>query len=186
MSQADRTPHILALDHGTSGCKVALLSVHGETKGFAFERTPLLLLPNGGAEQDPESWWRAFVTATRKVLHSTGIPPDSITAVAVSSTFSSTVAVDEAGNALMNCLTWLDSRGAPYVKQVVSGFPSLQGYGLTKLVKWIRLTAGIPTLSGKDDIAHMLLVKHEFPDVYRRTHKFLGSKDYFNLRLTGE
>jgi xylulokinase len=186
MSRTDHTPHILALDHGTSGCKVALLSIHGQVKGFAFEPTPLLLLPNGGAEQDPESWWKAFVTATRRILHSTGIPADSITAIAVSSTFSSTVAVDEAGSALMNCLTWLDSRGAPYVKQVVSGFPSLQGYGLAKLVKWIRLTAGIPTLSGKDDIAHMLLVKHEFPDLYDRTYKFLGSKDYFNLRLTGE
>jgi len=67
----------------------------------------------------------------------------------------------------------------------VSGFPSLQGYALTKLLKWIRLTSGIPTLSGKDDIAHMLLVRHEFPDLYARTHKFLGSKDYLNLRLTG-
>ena len=186
MSQTDHAPHILALDHGTSGCKVALLSVRGEIEGFAFEPTPLLLLPNGGAEQDPGLWWRAFVTAARKVLHCTGVAADSVVAIAVSSTFSSTVAVDRAGNALMNCLTWLDSRGAPYVRQVVGGFPSLEGYGLAKLVKWIRLTAGIPTLSGKDDIAHMLWVKHERPDVYERTDKFLGSKDYFNLKLTGE
>jgi xylulokinase len=186
VSQLDRTPHILALDHGTSGCKVALFSMDGRAQGFAFEPTPLLLLPNGGAEQDPGQWWKAFVAATHKVLHSTDIPAASIAAIAVSSTFSSTVAVDKAGNTLMNCLTWLDSRGAPYVRQVVSGFPSLQGYGLAKLVKWIRLTAGIPTLSGKDDIAHMLWVKHERPDIYERTNKFLGSKDYFNLRLTGQ
>ena len=31
----------------------------------------------------------------------------------------------------------------------------------------------------------MLFIKHEFPDVYERTHKFLNVLDYLNLRLTG-
>lgn len=185
MSRTDSVPYILALDHGTSGCKVALISVRGEVVDYAYEPTPLTLLPGGGAEQDPEQWWDAFVAATRKLLSRATVPVQGIEAIAVSSTFSSTVAVDRNGRALMNCLTWLDSRGAPYVEQVVSGFPNLQGYALPKLLKWIRLTSGIPTLSGKDDIAHMLLVKHEFPAVYDQTYKFLGSKDYFNLRLTG-
>ncbi len=186
MSQTDSTPYVLALDHGTSGCKVALTSMWGEVVDWVYEPTSLIILPGGGAEQDPEEWWRAFVTSTRKLLSRCSVPAQSIAAVSVSSTFSSTVAVDRTGRALMNCLTWLDSRGAPYVKQVVSGFPSLQGYGIPKMRKWIRLTSGIPTLSGKDDIAHMLLVKHEFPAVYEKTSKFLGSKDYFNLRLTGQ
>ena len=186
MPQTDSAPCILALDHGTSGCKVALISVHGEVLDSAYEPTPLIILPGGGAEQDPEQWWSAFVMASRKLLGRSTVPVHSIEAISVSSTFSSTVAVDRTGRALMNCLTWLDSRGAPYVKQVVSGFPSLQGYAIAKLLRWIRLTSGIPTLSGKDDIAHMLLVRHEFPDVYDKTYKFLGSKDYFNLRLTGQ
>jgi xylulokinase len=186
MSQTGSTPYVLALDHGTSGCKVALISVKGEVVDSAYEPTPLILLPGGGAEQDPEQWWSAFVAAARQVLGRAAVPVERIEAVSVSSTFSSTVAVDRRGRALMNCLTWLDSRGARYVKQVVSGFPGLQGYAIPKLLKWIRLTSGIPTLSGKDDIAHMLLVKHELPAVYDQTYKFLGSKDYFNLRLTGQ
>ncbi len=186
MSRTDSTPYVLALDHGTSGCKVALISVKGEVVDSAYEPTSLIILPGGGAEQDPEQWWTAFVTAAHRLLGRATIPVRNIEAISVSSTFSSTVAVDRRGQALMNCLTWLDSRGAPYVKNVVSGFPSLQGYALPKLLKWIRLTSGIPTLSGKDDIAHMLLVRHESPAVYDQTYKFLGSKDYFNLRLTGQ
>ena len=54
------------------------------------------------------------------------------------------------------------------------------------LLEWIRKTGGGPSLSGKDDIAHVLYVKRHSPDVYEKTCKFLGSKDYFNLRLTGE
>ncbi len=44
----------------------------------------------------------------------------------------------------------------------------------------------MPSLSGKDDIAHLLLIKYEYPDVYERTYKFLGSKDYLNYKLTGK
>jgi xylulokinase len=189
----DDGPHVLALDHGTSGCKVALLSMQGAVRAWAFEPVPTALLPGGGAEQDPEAWWRAFVAAARRVMGQAGISADRVEAVAVSSTFSSTVAVDRDGRALMSCLTWLDSRGAPYVKAAVGAPrgkgtwpPGVMGYDAVKLLRWIRRTGGIPQLSGKDDIAHVLLVRHEHPAVYEQTHAFLGSKDYLTLRLTGE
>lgn len=83
-------------------------------------------------------------------------------------------------------LTWMDSRGAPYVKKIVGGFPSIDGYGIFRIMRWIPKTGGGPTLSGKDDIAHVLLIKNEFPEIYRNTHMFLPSKDYLNLKLTGK
>ncbi len=185
MSASSHLPHILALDHGTSGCKVALVSIHGHIAATAAAPTPIRYLPGGGAEQDPDDWWQAFLTAARSVLARTSVPRASIEAIAVSSTFSSTVAVDRDGRALMPSLTWMDSRGAPYVQRVMGGFPSLEGYALGKLVHWVRVSGGAPELSGKDDIAHVLFVKHERPGVYAQTRYFLGSKDYLNLRLTG-
>lgn len=178
--------HILAVDHGTSGVKVALVTGHGSIVDFAFEPIPTIFIPGGGAEQDPEEWWRAFLNASRKLLARGKVRRDRITAVSVSSTFSSTVAVDREGRALMNCLTWMDSRGAPYVKQLVKGFPTVMGYNLFKMLRWIRYTGGGPSLSGKDDIAHVLLIKNRCPEIYDATHAFLSSKDYLNLRLTGE
>jgi len=59
------------------------------------------------------------------------------------------------------------------------------GYNLFDILRWIRKTGGGPQLSGKDDIAHVLFIKHERPEVYEKTRMFLGSKDYLNLRLTG-
>ena len=79
----------------------------------------------------------------------------------------------------------MDTRGAPYIQKVTSGPITIQGYGPDKLFKWLRLTGGIPTRSGKDSIAHILYIKHELPEVYRQTYKFLEPKDYINLRLTG-
>ena len=177
-------PVVLAVDHGTSGIKAALITLGGEVRDFAFAATPIQFLPKGGAEQDPDDWWNALVAASREL---TGRHPDAeVRAVAVSSTWSSTVAVDRDGVALMNALTWMDSRGAPYVKKVMKGTVNVAGYGVGNLLRWVPRTAGGPTLSGKDDVAHALLIKHEFPDIYARTAHLLSSKDYLNLRLCGE
>lgn len=178
--------YILAIDHGTSGVKTSLMTVHGELIDFEFERTPIYYLPGGGAEQDPEDWWNALIKTSQRLVEKGTVPAGDIVALSVSSTFSSTVAVDRSGKHLMNCITWMDSRGAPYIRKVMGGFPSVMGYNLFKILKWIPRTAGGPTLSGKDDIAHMLLTKQEFPEIYDKAYMFLPSKDYLNLRLTGE
>ncbi len=177
--------YILAIDHGTSGAKTALMSIYGELVDFEYEKTPVHFLPGGGAEQDPDDWWNAIINTSRRLVAKGLVPVDDIVAVCCSSTFSSTVAVDADGNHLMNSLTWMDSRGAPYIKKVVSGFPGVQGYRVFTMLPWIYKTGGGPQLSGKDDIAHVLFVKHEYPEVYDKTRMFLGSKDYLNLKLTG-
>lgn len=86
----------------------------------------------------------------------------------------------------MNAITWMDSRGAAQVKKITNGLIKIEGYGISKLYKWLRLTGGIPLRSGKDPIAHILFIQKVFPDIYRKTYKFLEPKDYLNLKLTGK
>ncbi|MFA5785969.1 MAG: FGGY-family carbohydrate kinase [Actinomycetota bacterium] len=177
---------ILAVDHGTSGCKVALISVRGEVVDVDFEPTPIYFSAGGGAEQVPEDWWNALLAASGRLIErSPRSVRENVVAVCCSSTYSSTVAVDASGNALGNCLTWMDSRGAPHVRRAMRGLVNVAGYGLSNVARWLPRTGGAPTLSGKDDIAHVLVWKHDFPDIYRAAHMFMGSKDYLNLRLTG-
>ncbi len=85
----------------------------------------------------------------------------------------------------MNALVWLDSRGSPYIDAITGGPLKIQGYDPRKLLRWIRLTGGAPSRSGKDSIAHILYIKNRLPDVYQRTYTFLEPKDYLNLRFTG-
>ncbi|MDD5711594.1 MAG: FGGY-family carbohydrate kinase [Smithellaceae bacterium] len=186
MEKRGEKQYILAVDHGTSGVKTSLMTIHGELIATEAQKTPIYFLPNGGAEQDPESWWRALIQTVGKLVARDLVPKNDICAISVSSTMSSTVAVDKNGHHLMNSLTWMDSRGASYVKKLMGSFPNVSGYNIFKIAKWVPITGGGPTLSGKDDIAHVLLTKHEFPEIYAKTHMFLESKDYLNLRLTGE
>lgn len=184
MSRA-ATEFVLAIDLGTSGPKVALATMAGVIVAAASAETPLHLLPGGGAEQDPADWWAAVVRAVREVVKQEPAAVEQLAAVSCTSQYSTTVAVAADGRPLLNAISWMDTRGAPHVREIIRSPLRFQGYGLGKLWKWIRLTGGAPTRSGKDSLAHILFIKHERPEVYRATHKFLEPKDYLNLRLTG-
>ena len=178
-------PAILAVDLGTSGVKVALITVQGQVLGWEVQPLTLQITADGGAEQSPEEWWQAFISAAQRLLGRGLAPAGSVKAVCCSTQGEGTVPVDEAGNALMNCILWMDMRAAPCLRRQAKGLINLLGVDLFRLVRWIRLTGGMPSITGKDPAGHMLLVRDCFPEVYARTHKFLNVLDYMNLRLTG-
>ena len=183
---ADNTKHILAVDLGTGGPKVALASTDGEIIGHEFEKTDLLLLPGGGAEQDPDDWWRAIATAAKRLLGRGLVPADSIVGISLTTQWMGTVAVDRDGNHLMNAIIWMDTRGAAYAKRITKGLVNVAGYGATKLRRWLKLTGGVPSRTGKDSLGHILFIQNEHPDIYRQAFKFLEPMDYLNMRLTGQ
>jgi xylulokinase len=178
-------PVLLAVDLGTSGCKAALVTARGRVLAWASEPVGLRVLADGGVEQSPADWWRALVVTARRVLGDTGIDPGQVAGVCCSAQGEATLPVDEKGEALMDAILWMDMRGAPNLRAITRGPVNVAGYDPRRLWRWVRLTGGAPSLSGKDPAAHMLWVRDERPDVYRRTHRFLGAGDYLNLRLTG-
>jgi xylulokinase len=177
--------HILAVDLGTSALKAALVSVAGEVVAAEQEACTVTLLPGGGAEQDPWQWWKLITRASARLMARGAVPADSVVAVACTAQWSGTVPVDERGEPIRDAIIWMDSRGAPYVRRITRGPVQVHGYGVDKLARWLRTTGGIPAHSGKDPIAHILWLKHEEPDTYRRTHVFLEPKDWLNAHLTG-
>lgn len=177
-------PVILAIDLGTSGPKVALFLLRGVVVAGTAEPVRLHSLPGGGMEQDPAEWWAAICTAARRLLAQK--PPGlQVVGVSVTSQWSGTVAIDAAGAVLAPALIWMDDRGAPYIQRRVAGFPRVQGYGAGKLWTWLRRSGGVPALSGKDPVGHILYLQHEHPAIYAATATFLEPKDYLNFKLTG-
>jgi xylulokinase len=178
------THYVLAIDLGTSGPKVALVSNRGNIVGGSSESVELLLSEGGGAEQDPHKWWTAIVAATRSTLAQ--VPGATISALSVTTQWSGTVAIDAHGDPIGNAIIWMDSRGAKYLPEVTApGRIKIQGYDPRRARKWVALTGGAPSGAGKDPIAHILYLRNERPDVYSAAAKFLEPKDYINLRLTG-
>jgi len=178
-------PQVLAVDLGTSGMKAALVAADGTITGWAERSVPLRVLPGGGAEQDPLAWWDALAGVVADLGRDHPDELRAVTTVCSSTQGEGTIAVDAHGDPLTQCISWLDMRGAPHLRRQFGGFPSYSGLSVRRIVRWLRLTGGMPSVTGKDPAAHMLLVRDEMPDVYRRTATFLNVLDWINLRLTG-
>lgn len=176
---------VLAIDLGTSGPKVAVVTLDAEVLGWQTRPTKLLLHDGGGAEQDPHDWWQAIVAAAQAVLESTDAA-ERIAAVAVTSQWGGTVLCDGDGEPLRSAIIWMDSRGARHVPEVCGGPIRVAGYGVRKLARWIRLTGGAPSLAGKEPVAHLLWLRHHQPELLARATWILEPKDWLNHKLTGE
>ena len=182
----EKEPAILAVDLGTSALKTALITISGRVLGWEICDIPLHILPDGGAEQDPEDWWQAFLYTAHHIIQKRIVPQENIVAVCCSTQGECTIPVDDRGNALMNVISWLDMRGAKHLPELIGGPVKVAGYNAFKLPRWMSLTGGVPTHTGTDPASHMLLVKYDFPEVYKKTYKFLTALDYMNVRLTGQ
>jgi xylulokinase len=179
--QADK--YVLAIDLGTGGPKVGLVDQGGRVVCSAKAPVQLFFLSDGGAEHDPAEWWTTISGCTKKVIKESGVPPQAIIAIGVTSMWSVTLAVDENGEPLMNVMSWMDTRGGPYTHEIVKGFPNIQGYKLDILLKYLDRHGFVPSPTAA--LGHMLFIKHARPEIYRRTCKFFEPMDYINMRLTG-
>jgi xylulokinase len=180
-------PFVLAVDLGTGGPKVALISVEGVVVDHTYRTNDLILLPDGGVEQDPEQWWTTITGGIKELVGRGHVPVDQIAAISITSQWMTTVPVGAEGHHVGNAISWMDTRGAPYAQRVSGGGVAVPtvGYNARKLRHWLRVTGGIPSRTGKDPVGQMLFLKHGRPDVYEAAAKFLEPMDYLNLRLTG-
>jgi xylulokinase len=177
--------HVLTIDLGTSGPKVALFTLDGDYVDGEFSPVELVLVGHHGVEQRPEDWWDGIVAASTRLWAKVDVDPVDVAAVSVTSQWSGTVPVDAAGRHLHNALIWMDARGSVQTERLVGGLVKVAGYEPRKLRRWISLTGGAPAHSGKDPISHILWFEDERPEVARATATYLEPKDYLNLRLTG-
>ncbi|MHA2282499.1 MAG: xylulokinase [Promethearchaeota archaeon] len=180
-----QTKYILAIDHGTGGPKSAIVSTRGEVIQWAFEETTTHSDKGGFAEQNPDEWWSAIKSTVKKVIESGNVKVEDIVGVCNTSQWSGTVAVNKDGNHLMNGVISRDFRGAKYIEKLNKGLLKVSGYNMRKMLSFIKRTGGGPALHGKDSIAHILTIKNDFPEIYRKTFMFLEPHDYVNLKLTG-
>ncbi len=184
MPDSTEERYYLGIDLGTSSCKTVLADRDGNIVSRSANGYPLIIGPGGSAEQSPEAWWQSIVLGIREVCAK--VDPNSVRAMGVTGQWSGTVPVDSDGKALHNAVIWMDTRGREQIRELISGFPSVSGYRIDKLMRWIRLTGGAPARSGKDSLAHILYIRERLPEIYSRTFKFLEPKDYIVFRLTGK
>ncbi len=175
--------HVLAVDLGTGGPKVGLVSLRGEVVWWTHRSVRTQRGPGGASTQDAHEWWRLVVEESARGMRESGLEAEDVVAVCVTGQWASTVPVDASGVPVGDCVMWMDTRGAPYSRKVVGG--PVQGYHPVALTTWIRRSAGVPSTSGADPVGHMLHLARDRPEVARAARWYLEPVDYLAMRFTG-
>lgn len=170
--------HVLSIDLGTSGPKVALVGEDGRIAAATARGVETLRLEGGGAEQDPEAVWTAVVDAVREVTRRAALPPEAVAAVSVASQYSSLVPVDAEGRPVGPLVLWMDGRGAGAARRLHAEHPEAGPL-------WIDRHGVVPLPSGNDSLSHAMWLRDARPGVWARAHALLEPMDYLTARLTG-
>lgn len=178
--------YILAHDVGTSGNKAAIVTPTGEVIGSARAPYDVIFPKPGWAEQNPRDWWEAICKTTREVLASTKINPSAIVGVCLTGQMAGVVPVDKEGNPTRNAISWLDTRSKSVAKRIGSGGITIGGYSIGRIIKWLHITGGGPSLAGKDFTTQTIWIREEEPAVWDKTAKFLSVKGYLIYQGTGK
>lgn len=169
--------YILAYDLGTGGIKASLYGEDGVSCGAYFAAYPTYYPAPDRHEQRPADWWEGVCNATKALLKQTGIPPKAIAAVAASGHSLVAVPLNEGNQPLLEQVPiWSDARAVAEAKDYFSQVNYRDWY----------LATGNGDPPETYSIFKLIWLKAHEPDIWAKTRRVVGSKDYINLCLTGQ
>ena len=170
---------LLGIDIGTTGVKAALFSADdGRTLSWAFVEYPLFHPHPGWAEQNPEDWWQATISAIRTCLEGAvhhGVAPGDVCGIGLSGQMHGVVLLDEAYEALRPCIIWADQRSEEQCREITGRV------GAERLIDYVSNPA-LPGFSAPK----ALWIRENEPEIFARARTILLPKDYIRFRLTGK
>jgi xylulokinase len=177
---------VLAFDVGTTTLKAGLVDLNDFLVVSKSSMPSKIEYPNlGWAEEDPEVLWSQIVSLSNALMSEKGVDASSIAGVIFTAHMAGILPVDKEGNPLRNIIIWLDERAAGLPRKVWQGPIKIAGYNAFKLWKFIRLTGGAPSKTGKDPISKIIWLKENEPDIYNKSSKIVDVKGFLILKATG-
>lgn len=166
---------ILAYDLGTSGVKVSLYEESGRLLAASYRTYSTLHSGEGLREQRPMDWWNCFQEAVKEMAECCDMK--NIAAIGGSGHSLGVIAVDSEGNLLSDTTPiWSDTRAIAQANQF---------FEFVDYRQWYEVTGnGFPRHLYA--LFKIMWMRENMPEIYENTSCFLGSKDYINLKLTGE
>ncbi len=168
---------ILALDIGTSSVRAALYDDAGNVlpRTMVKNERSLTATVDGGAEIDADEAFDQIVAAIDEVLRKSGKIKGSISHVAASSFWHSLVGIDAKGKATTKVYGWADTRSRDHIRSLRKKFDETQVHNRTGA----RFHSSFWP-------AKLLWLRNEFPEVWRKTARWLSLSDFIALKLFDE
>ncbi len=181
-----QSEHLIAYDIGTTGSKTCLFSLGSriELVDSALREYPLHILPGGGAEQEPDDWWRALCESTREILDRQSLNPERVRGISFCCQMQGLIVVDSAGRPLRRAMSYMDQRAAAQKKRGIGSGLRVSGYNVARALSSMRISGGLAA-SIKDPLWKYKWIQEHEPALFDRIHKWLDVKEYLLLRSTG-
>jgi ribulose kinase len=168
--------YFLTADGGTESLRARVYDLSGACLASAAVPYETKFASGARAEQDPEDWWRAFVTASRQAIRESKVEPAAIEAIALATTSCTVVALDRFGRPLRPAIIWMDVRANAEADAVLAtGDRALESNG-----------GGQGPVSAEWMIPKALWIARNEPEVFGAAHTICEYQDFMTLRLTGE
>ncbi|HOD02381.1 MAG TPA: FGGY-family carbohydrate kinase, partial [Clostridiales bacterium] len=179
--------YVISYDIGTTGVKTCIFNLgqNVELLAGASQGYNLFVLPDGGAEQDPDEWWDAICATTAKVLTESQINTCDISGISFCSQMQGLVLVDRDGLPVRRAMSYMDQRAREQMKKGIAHGLKVAGANVFKLLRSLQIT-GAAALSVKDPVWKYKWVEENEPEKFSRVHKWLDVKEYIICRMTGE
>ncbi|MEM6631897.1 MAG: FGGY family carbohydrate kinase [Bacteroidota bacterium] len=169
--------YLIGYDIGSSSIKTALVDAQsGEVIDLVQSPSVEMEIVSprpGWAEQDPETWWKHVIAATKKIQESHPEKLKEVQAIGISYQMHGLVLVDESMKALRPSIIWCDSRAVPY------GSKAFESLGSNWCLSHLLNSPGNFTAS------KLKWVIEEEPHIYEQAKYLMLPGDFIALKMTG-
>lgn len=177
--------YVISYDIGTTGVKTCLFEIDSAITliSAAMEGYNLYIMPDGGAEQDPDEWWSAICSTTKTVFSKCDIKPEQVEGISFCSQMQGLVLVDKDGVPVHRAFSYMDQRAKKQLKEGIAYGFKIAGANITKLIPSLLITGAV-ALSVKDPVWKYQWVRENEPENFKRVYKWLDVKEYIISRMT--
>lgn len=167
--------HVIGIDIGTSGIKVAAMNKEGVWGYMVYQSYSLIFPRDRWVEIDVNEVWQIVKTNLQKVWAKVD-EEGSVDAISLSSFCNSSVFMDSYGNALYNGIMYLDQRSNKEAEWINDSIGKERIFQITGN----RLEPGMYTAT-----THLWFKNNE-PNLYEKTFKWGSLSTFILHKLTGE
>jgi len=169
-------PLFLSIDAGTESLRVGLFDTHGHLLNHSTCAYPTTFPQPSWAEQDPQDWHRALITALRECLQSAAEDINNIAGICFDATTCTLLLLDHTMRPLHPALLWMDVRAAEQAQRIHSTMqakdhPALHYSPNGLAAEWM--------------LGKMLWLREHEPEVYANTAHIVEFTDWLAYILTG-
>ena len=153
--------YLVIFDIGTTAAKTIIFDANGSIVGKAYQEYPTQTPSPGIVEQNPEDWWKAVKTSSKKAFTLSKVDPKGVAGLGVTTQRATVAPVDKNAGVLYPAMTWMDTRTSPSADALAETYPQ------------------------RGEVFKILWLKDNLPDVFKKAHKFVTVDAYIYHKLTG-